>query len=416
MKLAIIGSGISGLTCAHLLHPHHDLTVFEADSHVGGHTHTHDITHEGRPTRVDTGFIVFNERTYPNFVRLLDRLGVASRPTSMSFSVRCERTGLEYCGSSLGALFAQRRNALSPGFWDMLRSMLRFNAEARAFARDRTEDAETSLGDFLARGRYGRRFEEHYIVPMASAIWSASRDQTLAIPMLFFARFFANHGMLNVFGRPVWRVVEGGSRAYVDRLIEPFRDHVRTGSAVRRLRRDDAGVEIGLADGSSQQFDAAIVACHADQALDLLDDPTDQEREVLGAFRFQRNRAVLHTDARLMPRSRRAWAAWNYHLPAAGVVAGASVTYCMNILQHIPGGPLCVTLNREADIDPARVITRIDYAHPVFTKAAIAAQSRQREINGPRRTYFCGAYWRYGFHEDGVMSAQAVCRAFGASL
>lgn len=415
MKLAIIGSGISGLTCAHLLHPAHDLTVFEAATHVGGHTHTHDITHEGRPTRVDTGFIVFNDRTYPNFVRLLARLGVASRATAMSFSVRCDRTGLEYCGSSLNALFAQRRNALSPSFWGMLRSILRFNVEARAFAAG-PADAETSLGDFLSRGRYGRRFEEHYVVPMASAIWSASWEQTLAIPMIFFARFFANHGMLNVYDRPVWRVIEGGSRTYADRIIEPIRDRVRTGTAVRRLRRDDAGVDLELADGSSHRFDAAIVACHADQALALLDDPTEAELEVLGSFPYQHNRAVLHTDGRLLPRSRRAWAAWNYHLPAADGIGGASVTYCMNILQHIPGGPLCVSLSREEEIDPSRVITRVDYSHPVFTKAAIAAQPRQREINGPRRTSYCGAYWRFGFHEDGVMSALAVCRDFGAAL
>jgi predicted NAD/FAD-binding protein len=410
VKVAVIGAGIAGNVAARLLHPAHDVTILEAAGHVGGHSHTHDVQVAGCRVRVDTGFIVYNERTYPRFARLLGSLGIATQESSMSFSVRDEATGLEYNGTSLNALFAQRRNLLRPSFLAMVRDILRFNREALRLAD--TPGAELPLGEFLAAGRYGAAFRDHYVVPMGAAIWSTDAIHMLSFPARFFVRFLRNHGMLSVYDRPVWRTIQGGSARYVDRLTAPFRHRIRLNSPVEWVRRVPGSAFVKVRGHEAQRFDAVFLACHSDQALGLLADPSDAEREVLSAIPYQRNEAVLHTDPRLLPRSRLAQAAWNYHRLARdrGPVA---LTYHMNILQRLETPvPLLVTLNRGDAIDPARVIKRIAYDHPVFTQASVAAQARQRELNGERRTYYCGAWWRNGFHEDGVVSAEDAIAHF----
>jgi len=406
MKIAVVGSGIAGNVAAFRLARDHDVTVFEAAGRIGGHTHTVDVTHAGRSYAVDTGFIVFNDRTYPHFVALLDELGVASRESAMSFSVRNEGSGLEYMGSNLNSLFAQRRNLLRPAFHGMLRDILRFNREApRLLAPDSSGSAGLTLGEFLHRQRYSRPFIDDYIVPMGAAIWSAPPQAIRRMPAVFFVRFFDNHGMLTVNDRPQWRVVSGGSRSYVDKLVAGFRDRIRLNTPVESIRRLKGHVEIRTPGAAPERFDQVFIACHSDEALALLADASPLEREVLGAIAYQSNEAVLHTDERLMPRRKRAWAAWNYHIAAASPERVA-VTYNLNILQGIDAPvQFCVSLNHTAAIDPCRIIRRIRYAHPLFTPAAVAAQGRQAELNGRQRTYFCGAYWRFGFHEDGVVSA-----------
>lgn len=414
MKIAIIGTGIAGNVVAHHLAREHDITVYEAGSHIGGHTHTHEVQQGGRSYQVDTGFIVYNDWTYPNFIALLDELGVASQPSSMSFSVRDERSGLEYNGTTLNTLFAQRRNLLRLSFLRMIRDILRFNREAPALLQDTGEDI--TLGDYLARGNYSRGFIDHYIVPMGAAIWSTDPVNMLAFPARYFVRFFHNHGMLSVDERPQWRVIRGGSARYVEALVAPFRDRIRLNTPVQSIRREGKHAWVQAQGHAAERYDAVFLACHSDQALRLLADPSAAESEVLGAIRYQPNEAVLHTDMRLLPRTRRAWAAWNYHvLPQdTGRVA---LTYNMNILQSLDTPtPLLVTLNHGEAIDPAKVIKRIPYEHPLYTRAGVAAQARQGEINGPLNTYFCGAYWRYGFHEDGVVSALAALDHFKARV
>jgi predicted NAD/FAD-binding protein len=413
MRIAVIGSGIAGMVAAHLLAREHEITLFEAGGHVGGHTNTVEVELAGRSYAVDTGFIVFNERTYPNFIRLLDRFGVASRPTTMSFSVKCERSGLEYNGTSLNGLFAQRRNLLRPDFHRMVRDILRFYREARELL-DRDDD-DLTLGEYLAARRYSRQFVDWHIVPMGAAVWSADPVAMLEFPARSFVRFFDNHGFLQLLDRPAWRVVAGGSHSYIAPLIRSYRDGIRLRTPVRAVRRHPDHVVVSSAAGA-ERFDHVVLATHSDQALALLADPSEREREILGAIAYQRNEAVLHTDASVLPRRRRAWAAWNYHLldREGGPVA---VTYAMNILQGFDAPEqLCVTLNRDDAIDPARVLRRITYHHPVFTPRSVAAQRRHAEISGLHRTHYCGAYWRHGFHEDGVWSGLAVGRAFGQGI
>jgi len=403
MKIAIIGSGIAGNVAAWHLSREHEITVFEAGSHAGGHTHTHVVEQAGRSYNVDTGFIVFNDWTYPHFIALLDALGVASQPSAMSFSVRDDASGLEYNGTSFDTLFAQRRNLLRPSFWRMLRDIARFNREAPRLLA--TPGDETTLGDYLAGNGYSREFVEHYIVPMGAAIWSTDATRMRGFPARNFVRFFDNHGMLSVSRRPRWRAISGGSARYVERLTARFRDRIRLDNPVQTVRRVAGKVIVKPRGCEAETFDAAFLACHSDQALRMLADATADERDVLGAIGYQRNEAVLHTDTRLLPRSRRAWAAWNYHVQG-GAADRVALTYNMNILQTLDAPhPFLVTLNRTDAIDPDRIIKRLVYEHPLFTPAAVAAQSRQHEINGPLNTYFCGAYWRYGFHEDGVVSA-----------
>lgn len=415
MRIAIIGSGIAGLTCAWLLSRRHEITVFEAADWIGGHTHTLDVNWQGRQYAIDTGFIVFNDWTYPNFIRLLDLLGVASRPTEMSFSVHDPASGFEYNGHDLDSLFAQRRNLLSPGFWGMLRDILRFNRQALADLDAQRIAPTTRLGDYLMAQGYGRRFIEHYIVPMGSAIWSMSRADMLAFPLQFFVRFCRNHGLLSVNHRPQWRVVEGGSRAYVAPLCQRFAERIRLNCAVSRVQRDERGVEVASPAGL-ERFDRVVFACHSDQALALLDSPSDTERQVLGALGYAGNEVILHTDTRLLPRRRKAWAAWNYRLGDLDQ-APASLTYDMNILQGIEAPvTFCVSLNQGALIDPAQVLARFTYAHPQYSLAAVAAQAREAELQGQRHSFYCGAYWANGFHEDGVNSALRVAHHFGERL
>ena len=415
MRIAIIGSGIAGLTCAHLLSRRHAVTVFEAADRVGGHTHTVDLHWRGQQHAVDTGFIVFNDWTYPHFIRLLEQLGVASRVTEMSFSVHDPRTGFEYNGHDLRSLFAQRRNLLSPGFWGMLRDVLRFNREALADLDQQRIDGQTTLGNYLRDNRYGQRFIEHYIVPMGSAIWSMSRADMLHFPLQFFVRFCRNHGLLSVNQRPQWRVIEGGSRSYLAPLCRPFAEHIRLNCPVQRVSRDNQGVSVTWA-GGSERFDKVVFACHSDQALALLDRPSEPEQAILGAIRYASNDVVLHTDTRLLPRRRRAWASWNYRL-GGSEQAPAALTYDMNILQGIEAPvTFCVSLNQTAMVDPAQIIARFEYAHPQYSLAALKAQARQSELQGPLHSYYCGAYWANGFHEDGVLSALDVARHFGEQL
>ena len=410
MKIAIVGTGIAGNVVAHRLHGAHEITVYEAADHVGGHTHTHRIELDGEVQHVDTGFIVFNHRTYPNFVNLLAELGVTSHDSAMSFSVRNEGSGLEYNGTSLNSLFAQRVNLLRPSFLGMVRDILRFNREAPRLLN--ADEHEITLGDYLAEHDYSRQFVDDYLVPMGAAIWSTDPQRMLGFPARFLVRFMHNHGMLTVNDRPTWRVISGGSARYVERLVAPWRHLIRLNCAVTQVRRRSDGVWIAAQGAPTARYDHVFFASHADEALRVLADPSPAEREILGALPFQRNEAVLHTDTSLLPRRRLAWAAWNSHvLPQArGRVA---LTYNMNILQGLTSRhTFCVTLNRSDAIDPARVLKRIDYQHPLFTPAGIAAQRRHHEISGVHRTHYCGAYWRYGFHEDGVVSAQQAVQRF----
>ena len=410
MKIAIIGTGIAGNLAAYRLSRDHDVTVFEAANRIGGHTNTVNVTHAGRDYAVDTGFIVYNDRTYPNFVALLDELGVDSQRSDMSFSVRNAFTGLEYNGTSLNALFAQRSNLFRPGFHRMIRDILRFNREAKIVLEP--EMCDLTLGEFLRERQYSQEFVDDYIIPMGAAIWSAAPRCMYEMSASFFVRFFDNHGFLTVNDRPTWRVIRGGSSNYVDKLVQGHRDRVHLNARVDSVRRLPSHVEVSVRGSDALRFDQVFIACHSDQALAMLSDPSPLERDVLGAIAYQKNEAVLHTDERLMPRSRRAWAAWNYHIRDCEQERVA-VTYNMNILQGL-GAPeqFCVTLNNSAAIEPSRVLRSIEYSHPIFNRRAAAAQQRHAEINGCRRTYFCGAYWRYGFHEDGVISALRAIEHF----
>jgi predicted NAD/FAD-binding protein len=412
MRVAIVGGGVSGLVAAYLLSRRHDVQLFEAAGYAGGHTRTVTVHDAGGALAVDTGFIVYNERTYPLFTRLLAGLGVAGRDTTMSFSVRCDRTGLEYNGTSLDGLFADRRQLVSPGFLGMLRDILRFNREGPAEAAQADGD---SVGAFLARQRYGKRFRDHYLLPMGASIWSCPAGAFLEFPIAFVMAFFANHGLLHLRDRPTWKVIAGGSARYVEALIAPLAGHVHLHAPVTGIRRHDDGVTVRTA-GGLHTFDEVVLACHADQALRLLEDPSAGERELLGAFPYHPSTAVLHTDARWLPTRRRAWAAWNYRVPASPADP-PTVTYHMNRLQHLDTETqYCVSLNPSGPIAAGTEIGRYVYHHPRFTAGRVGAQRRHAELVRRRRTSYCGAYWGYGFHEDGVRSALAVAAAFGEAL
>ena len=418
MRIAIVGAGISGMVAAYLLHQDHEVTVFEGADYIGGHTNTVEVRMEGQTYAVDTGFIVFNDWTYPNFIALLRKLGVASQPSDMSFSVTCERTGLEYNGNSLNTLFAQRRNLFRPSFYRMIRDILRFNRESLELLT--RPEPGPSLGSYLESHRYSREFIDHYIVPMGAAIWSASQETMWGFPARYLIQFFKNHGMLSVDKRPTWRVIKGGSQRYAEKLIEPFRHRIHLSSPVESMARFPGYVEIRAhmqgRNYQALQFDHVVIATHSDQALSMLADPSPREKEVLGAIHYQENEAVLHTDSSLLPKRRLAWAAWNYHLLGAKPDR-AVLTYHMNKLQSLTAPrEYCVTLNHTHAINPATILRRITYHHPVYTPGAVAAQKRHGEINGVNRTSYCGAYWGFGFHEDGVNSALAVCQPFGKDL
>lgn len=416
-NIAIIGSGIAGLTAAYLLSKEHNVTLFEANDYLGGHTHTRNVDLEGKTYPVNTGFIVFNDWTYPNFIELMEQLGVKSEVSDMSFSVRCENTGLEYNGTSLNSLFAQRSNILKPKFLRMISDIVRFNKQTvEALKCDAVTDEQT-LGDFVKQHGYSEGFVNYYIVPMGAAIWSASVDVMMEFPLKFFLRFFNNHGMLSVDDRPQWRVISGGSRSYIDPITRPYKDNIKLNTAIVAVSRDDNGVELTTHTGEKHQFDQVVFGCHSDQALRMLETPTDKESEILGALPYQMNQVVLHTDERLMPKKKLAWAAWNYHIPQRANDC-AMVTYNMNILQNFDDAPktLLVTLNRSQEIDPSKVIDSYQYSHPVFSLDGVKAQHRHSEISGHNRTHYCGAYWFNGFHEDGVNSGLRVAEAFGISL
>lgn len=407
MRIAIVGTGISGLVAAHRLHREHEITVFEAADRLGGHTNTIAVDDgDGEPLRIDTGFIVFNDRNYPNFEALLEEIGVAAQPSHMGFSVSDGEGRFEYSGTPRG-IFARRSHLVSPSFLGMLRDWRRFNREARALIG--MNGTAPSLGHWLEEKGFSRHFVERLIVPQASAVWSADPEQMWSFPASFMAEFFDNHGMYSLRNRPAWRTVCGGSASYVEEISAPWRERVRLSEPVRRIERWHDRVTI-TADGcGSEDFDEVVIATHSDQALALLADSSAAEREVLGAIPYQPNEAVLHTDAALMPRRRAAWASWNFHL-SDGPSRGSTVTYWMNNLQRLETErDYFVTLNRGEEIDPDKVIRRIAYDHPMYTAAGVAAQARHAEVSGVRRTHYCGAYWGWGFHEDGVVSALRAC-------
>jgi predicted NAD/FAD-binding protein len=414
MRIAIVGAGVSGLVAAYLLAPEHEVTVFEAGRKPGGHTNTIRVDTAYETHRVDTGFVVFNDRNYPSFERLLMRLGVVWQPSQMSFGVSDATGAFEYSSVSANGLFATRAHLVSPSFHRMLADVRRFQREARRLLSGNGGDP--SLGEWLDQLRFSRLFIDGVIVPQASAVWSADPDQIWTFPARFLVSFFDNHGMLHLRDRPKWRTVRGGSQTYVDALTASFADRIRTGTPVTAIARRDDGVSLTPRGGAPEEFDHVILAVHSDQALRMLADASDREHEILAAIPYQPNEAVLHTDRRLLPRRRRAWASWNYHL--GGESTGRTrVTYHMNRLQSLSAErEFCVTLNRSEAIDPERVIKTIQYAHPVYTARGALAQRRHGEISGTGRTHFCGAYWGFGFHEDGVASALRVCERLGARL
>jgi uncharacterized protein len=413
MRIAIIGSGIAGLTAAHRLQDRHAVTIFEAGPYAGGHTHTVDVELGRRAYAIDTGFIVFNHRHYPEFTRLLRELNVPSHPTVMDFSVRSERSGIEYGSRSINAVFAQRRNLLRPEFTGMIRDVLRFNREA---ATGPLPDDRMTVGEYLERGGYGRAFADDYLLALGASLWSSPPARFRSFSVRFVIEFLRNHALLQLSGQPVWRVVTGGSRRYVDALLARFTGEVRLNHAVRQVRRHPGYVVVTDHTGAQGVFDHVVLASHADQSLKLLADPSPIEREVLSAFPYQRNEVLLHTDASVLPRNRRAWASWNYVVPAADRDT-VSVTYQMNRLQGLRAPHLFnVTLNDTGLVRPDRVLARLVYEHPVFMPGRDAMQRRHRELIDVNRTSFCGAYWGYGFHEDGVRSGLAVTDALARSL
>jgi predicted NAD/FAD-binding protein len=416
-KIAVIGSGIAGLSAANVLSREHEVSLFEANDYLGGHTHTQDVELAGKTYPVNTGFIVFNDWTYPNFIKLMDQLGVESEDSDMSFSVRCENTGLEYNGTSLNSLFAQRLNIIRPKFLFMVKDILRFNKQTVALLASEAVDDEQTLGQFVKENAYSDAFVNYYIVPMGAAIWSASVEVMMDFPLKFFLKFFNNHGMLSVDERPQWRVIKGGSRSYIEPITRPYKERIYMNTPIKKVVRDEQGVDIITAMGQKHRFDQVVFACHSDQALAMLDKPSRQESEVLGAIPYQNNHVVLHTDTRLMPKKKLAWASWNYHIPQRANDC-AMVTYNMNILQNFDDAPetFLLTLNRSQEINPDKIIAKYEYTHPVFSQDGIKAQARHAEISGQNRTHYCGAYWFNGFHEDGVKSGLRVAEAFGLSL
>lgn len=422
-RVAVVGSGIAGLASAHALAPLAQVTLYEAADYFGGHTHTVDITLDGRTHGVDTGFLVFNHRTYPHLVRLFERLKVATAPSDMSFSVQSHADGLEWSGSDLGSVFAQRRNLLRPRFWRMLAAIARFNRLATGIAEGGTE-AELSepIGEFLDRHRFDGAFRDWYFLPMVACIWSCPTSQMLRFPISTLIRFCHNHGLIQITDRPQWHTVRGGARHYVDRLLEGIPDS-RLRTPVRGIRRIPPGEGHGgvllRTDAGTERFDEVVLACHSDQSLALLDDATAEERAVLGAIRYHPNRALLHTDAGVLPQRRRAWAAWNYARAAQGEHehAGVCLHYLINRLQPLPWSqPVVVSLNPDPAHapDPARVLGEFAYSHPVFDQAAIEAQAALPAVQGGAHVWFAGAWTRYGFHEDGLMSALAVVEGLQA--
>ena len=407
VKIAIIGSGISGLTAAYKLNKQHDITLYESAERLGGHTATKQVTVNNREYSIDTGFIVFNDWTYPNFIKLMNELGVESQPATMGFSVFNPIDKFEYAGTNFFTLFAQKRNFFSLQHWRMLRDIMRFNKESIEDLESGNLTANESLGNYLQRKKYSAAFSERYLIPMGSAIWSATQGAMLNFPLAFFIRFFKNHGLLNVVNRPQWRVIKGGSHTYIKPLIASFKDKIKLNQHIEKIVRTASSVNITV-NGNIESFDQIIFACHSDQALALLTDTTSDEQRILGAIKYQNNSVVLHTDISLLPRKKSTWSSWNYLLQKDNQKAPI-LTYSMNILQNIQSDTeFCVTLNATDKIDPQKILGQYEYAHPVFSEEAINAQQQWVTINGVNKTWFCGAYWHNGFHEDGVNSALRV--------
>jgi uncharacterized protein len=422
LKIAVVGSGISGLVCGYVLAREHEVHLFEADSRLGGHTHTHEVTTPSGTYLVDTGFIVHNDRNYPNFVKLMHQLGIPTKDSSMSFSVKVEASGLEYNGTSINSLFCQRRNFLNPSFYRMIKDILRFNREATQYYLDHREEDphQMTLEDYLKQNNFSQEFTEFYIMPMGAAIWSASREEMRQFPLHFFVRFFHHHGMLTVDQRPQWRVLVDGSKQYIPKMIAGFAENIHLNSSVVEVRRQQDKVKLTVIKDSlleTGEFDHVIFASHADQALKILQDPSESEKQVMGNFSYRPNDVLLHTDTSVLPKKKLAHAAWNYFLPRVPAERVA-VTYHMNILQGIKAPEnFLVSLNMDHLIDPKKVIKKIHYSHPVYNLNAVKSQKRWSEVSTlSSRTHFAGAYWGNGFHEDGVKSALKVCETFGLAL
>lgn len=422
MKIAIIGAGISGLTAAYVLNRDHDVTLYEANDRLGGHTATKDIHFKGQDYAIDTGFIVFNDWTYPNFKALLKQLGVEYQPTEMGFSVSCELSGLEYSGNSLNTLFAQRRNIFKTSHWQMIRDILRFNKEALVDVDSGGHYLNMTLDDYLKHKHYSGAFVDKYLIPMGAAIWSASTSVMKEFPLQFFVRFFRNHGLLSVNDRPQWHTIKGGSRSYIAPLIQHFEDKIKLASPVLSVNRSERHITVETAQ-DSQNYDHVVIASHSDQALAMLKDASADETHLLSKIPYQKNEVVLHTDTSILPSKRSTWSSWNYRIVDNGGENALNselppvLTYDMNILQSIKSeDTFCVTLNRTRSISPEKILGTYHYDHPVFSVEGIKAQQQWSTINGVNRTWFCGAYWANGFHEDGVVSALKVAEKFGASL
>ncbi len=415
-KIAIVGTGISGLTAAYLLSKKHQVTVFEKNAMIGGHTATVDVSLDKENYAIDTGFIVFNNKTYPNFLALLKEIGIDKQETEMSFSVHNIATGLEYNGHNLDSLFAQRRNIFRPKFWLLIKEILRFNKLCKAVYEQESYQAALTLGDFLAEHNFSEFFSEHYILPMGAAIWSSSLAQMEAFEFQFFVKFFYNHGLLNITDRPQWYVIPNGSRSYLTPLCQPFAKNIHLNSQIKAIDRTNNGIIIHFDNTPAQQFDEVIIACHSDQALALLADASDDEKNILAAMPYKANSVILHTDTAMLPKRKKAWASWNYQL-SDNREAEASVTYNMNILQGISAEhTFCVTLNQKQAITPSKILREFTYHHPVFSLKSCQAQQQRHLICGKNNTHFAGAYWHNGFHEDGVKSAIEVAKRFDCTL
>ena len=413
MKIAIVGSGVSSNVAAYHLNKNHDITVFEANNYVGGHVNTIDFDLDGDLFSIDTGFIVFNDKTYPNFITLLEELNIQDQLSDMSFSVSCRKSGLEYSGTNLNTIFSQRRNLLNYSHHLMLLNILKFNTHSIKFINQ--VDSEILLGDYLSRMKYSKYFIEKYLLPMSSAIWSSDPKNILIMPLKFLVNFFENHGLLSLANRPTWKVIKGGSKNYVEKLVLGFSDKIKLNSKVESILRFPDRVEIFTRDRGRQSFDYVFLGCHSDQALKILADPSRDEESTLSAIKYQSNEAILHTDEGLLPNNRRAWASWNYNIPEKKQES-TSLTYNMNLLQKIDSKyTFCVTLNNSSKIRSSKIIKRVEYSHPIFTNDAVNAQKNHYLIN-KNRTFFCGAYWYNGFHEDGVVSALEAVKYFEASV
>ena len=416
MKIAIIGSGISGLTSAYLLHKKHDITLFESNNYIGGHTNTITVNDENNnQLNVDTGFIVYNNDTYPNFVKILNKLKVETQPSTMSFSLSCERSGMEYGTGNLKALFGNKSNIINFQFYKLLFGIFTYFKKAKTFLKH-NNDFSYTVHDFIKSAKINNYTYEKFILPMASAIWSTNFDEIEQMPAKYLFEFYKNHDLLSINPSKKWRVIKGGSKQYVSKLIKPFENRIRINSKVHSIKRDKNTIYLKTDHNEKEEFNAVILACHSDQALKILEDSTNQEKEILANIPYQLNQAILHTDTSVLPKNKKMWSSWNSYIPKEQN-SNVSLTYNMNILQSIKSkNTFCVSINMENNINPSKIIKKINYSHPTFNKKSVFAQSQKNKISGIKNTYFAGAYWRYGFHEDGVLSALDVCKNFGVEI